>query len=322
MLLWILTSVLAVIVLAVAVALFSPLCVTFGGTVRDDRNSVRLLGHWMHPAILRVWYSSDERRAEALVLGRFRVSKKPVEKGAETVRSEPPGGAEERGAKEEKRAGGFGAEPPREARHQPGDWSPPGPQEKPDMPAAADREKTKEKDERPGGKRAEEEPPRGSPEAGAAGERVSEEGGFKGLRRRLRENKVVFVLRQKRLRNGALRCVGRVLRTTLHIIRFDRLRLHVRAGSSDPYEMGVAYGYFIGARNGLALHRRHDVQLDFEPVFDRGEVLELDGDVRARTSVARALLPVAAALFTFPYLSAFLVWRRMKKRGMLRKKVG
>ena len=124
-------------------------------------------------------------------------------------------------------------------------------------------------------------------------------------------------MRQTKLREKALSCAGKVLQTTLRVVRFDRLMLRVRAGSSDPLAPGLTYGYFIALRNSLALHQSRKVRLEFEPVFNEGEVLQWVSAVRARATVARVLMPLLVALATFPYLSAFLVWRRMKRQGML-----
>jgi len=307
--------------LAAAFLLFSPFYLAFESALHDMRHTMSVRFFWIHPWFLRVSYSSRDREFASILFGRFRVARQSrdeydaegpaADSGGDEQAKDRGGAAQEGAAEKPDGPHGLSSELPPEAQPEtrpgamPLSGEPPisaqteGPHESP----TAAGERTRD---------TKEEPP---DEAGAPGDAEKQE--RKSLRQRLSENKVLFVLRQTRLRRKALSCVSKVLRSTLHLVRFDRFMVRVRAGSSDPVAPGIAYGCFVGLRNSLALHHSSHVSLELEPVFDEGEVIEWESSVRAQSSVARLLFPFLVALVTFPYLSAFVTWRRMKKRGML-----
>lgn len=95
------------------------------------------------------------------------------------------------------------------------------------------------------------------------------------------------------------------------IVSFHRFRLHTKAGAGDPAETGKIYGYYVALeRSCFSLHQNVDVS--FSPEFT-GDMFACDGGISFRTSFIRVLLPLLVALVTFPYLTAYFVWRRFKK---------
>jgi hypothetical protein len=123
--------------------------------------------------------------------------------------------------------------------------------------------------------------------------------------------KTIAVLRQGRSGGKLFRWVLRVLRFTLKIVRFDHLRLTAKAGVEDPAETGKLYGYFTALHSVLFSNRKNmDVRL--EPRF-MSNVLEFEGSVGLKSSIAAVVMPMVVALVTFPYISVFFVWRRLKK---------
>jgi hypothetical protein len=123
--------------------------------------------------------------------------------------------------------------------------------------------------------------------------------------------KTLAVLRDGRVVPKSLRWCALLLRLCLRLLKFDHLRLKAKAGVADPAETGKIYGWYTAINNTLLL-RRKNVDVRFEPCFS-GEVLELEGSIGVRTSVARVGVPLVIALLTFPYLTVYFTWRRLKK---------
>ena len=129
---------------------------------------------------------------------------------------------------------------------------------------------------------------------------------------KLKNNRVVFLLWQRSWRAKILRWFTRSLVRFFRIAGLDHLAVRIRANLENPALTGKAFGYVEGLRRALS-GGRSNVSVRFEPVFDR-ECMEGEGSVGLRTSIVRLLAPVIVAVFTFPYVSTFLVWRRLKKR--------
>ncbi len=113
-------------------------------------------------------------------------------------------------------------------------------------------------------------------------------------------------------RGKLIRWLGRTLRFLFRICSVGHIRVRVRMGFDDPAATGTAYGCYIGLRNMLADGRRPRCNIVYEPAF-AGEPFEAQGEAAIETSVARLCLPVMVALGTFPYLSAFLLYRTARK---------
>ena len=95
------------------------------------------------------------------------------------------------------------------------------------------------------------------------------------------------------------------------LISFDHLRLHAKAGAGDPAETGKMYGWYTALNDGC-FRRQNNIDVRLEPQFS-GDVFEFDGSIGLRTSLARIGIPLIVALVTFPYLTVYFVWRRLKK---------
>ncbi|MBD3392115.1 MAG: hypothetical protein GF418_08560 [Chitinivibrionales bacterium] len=314
MLLWIFAIVFFCALLAAAIIAFSPLRFWFEGSMQDQEEpAFKVRIYWLHPAVLRAGYDSKSGRFETVVLNRFG-QKKPTEGPPQP--SKPPGHEEEQKAPLSEAAVSPGPAEERISARAPAPEEDTPRRRWPRVGPAAEEDRAA----RPGADAPEPEKPGEFPAPGPPPlEEETEQPRKKraSLRQRFEQNRVVFLLRQKRLRRGVLRCIGSVLRAVLAVVRFERCAVRVRAGSDNPAGLGKAYGYFIGMRNALALHQRKDITLGFDPVFNRGEVFEFEGSIRAGTSLARVLYPVLVLVVTLPYLSAFLTWRRMKKRGLM-----
>jgi hypothetical protein len=125
----------------------------------------------------------------------------------------------------------------------------------------------------------------------------------------LRANRVLFVLRQTDFRRAALRWAMRGIARFFGILKLDECSFRITGNLENPAVTGKVYGYIEALRHALVSRARRRLEIIFTPVFDR-DILEVEGDVRLRTSAARLLSPMAAAACTFPYWSAFRVWRR------------
>ena len=111
--------------------------------------------------------------------------------------------------------------------------------------------------------------------------------------------------------------LGRVIGKLLRVIRIDRLSMYLRAGFDDPAFTGSLHGFYTGIIHGIDIGQYKHIKLDFEPLFNDEDIIEFEGSLSVRTSLARLLWPVLVALLTFPYVSALILWlriRKMKKR--------
>jgi hypothetical protein len=135
----------------------------------------------------------------------------------------------------------------------------------------------------------------------------------KPVMRKIRESTVYFFFRRKKLLRKAGQWIVRVLKSVFRVVAFDRFHLRFRSGFPDPSATGMLYGYFIGIKKALALPDGKKFSIAFEPAFRQTTTFELSGSIRAKTSLARLLAPLMIAIFTFPYLTGFVVWRRYRK---------
>jgi hypothetical protein len=119
------------------------------------------------------------------------------------------------------------------------------------------------------------------------------------------------VIRFHRMASRFTRWMLSLFSGMLGIIRFDLCRLHVRAGIDDPADLGKVYGWYTAVQS-IIRRRGRRIFITFEPRFMQN-TLAFDGVIGLRTSLARILTPVTVALFTFPWLRAFFVWRRLRK---------
>ena len=128
---------------------------------------------------------------------------------------------------------------------------------------------------------------------------------------------VQFSLNQRKIAKKAMKWLGRVIGKLLRVVRIDRLSMYLKAGFEDPAFTGSLHGFYTGIMHGIDIGQYKHIKLGFEPLFNDEDIIEFEGSISIRTSLARLLWPVVVALFTFPYISAVILWlriRKMKKR--------
>ena len=123
-----------------------------------------------------------------------------------------------------------------------------------------------------------------------------------------------FVLDQKKIAKKVILWLKRIIIRIVRIISFDDFSLYLKAGFDDPFLTGIVYGYFTGIEKIFGLSKHSSDGFQFEPVFNKNDVVTIVGSIRIKTSLARMGWPLFVAIFTFPYFSAFILWRRIKKR--------
>jgi hypothetical protein len=141
--------------------------------------------------------------------------------------------------------------------------------------------------------------------------------GWKAALNKFKSNKVLFLIRQNKWRNKIISWAFRSLCRFIRLFKIRRIKVHVRAGLSDPASTGKAFGYWMGASNALELESNKRISMKFDPVFNE-ECLEVSGLVALQTSLARLALPVILAIVSFPYLSTLLVWRASKRLNFVK----
>jgi hypothetical protein len=124
---------------------------------------------------------------------------------------------------------------------------------------------------------------------------------------------IQFSLNQRKIAGKAMKWLGRLLGKFIRVVRIERLSLYLRAGFDDPAFTGSLHGFYTGIMHGLDIGQYKHIKLDFEPLFNDEDIIEFEGSVSIRTSLARLLWPVVVALFTFPYVSAVILWLRIRK---------
>lgn len=142
-----------------------------------------------------------------------------------------------------------------------------------------------------------------------------------GILRRLREtlnrvrnSRVVYVLRRRQWRRRVLRWVGRVIGSVRRAVVVERCDVRVTGGFEDPSVAGKLFGVSEGVRCALNAPRPSRASLRFTPVFDR-ECLEIRGSTTVRTSAAGLAMPFAVAVITFPFFRTYRVYRHVKRMG-------
>ena len=277
---------------AVALAFaFSPFSLLTEFSVSESKRSGTVHFRWLHPRIARYTFDIESRTAALHVLGwTRRISdaaareESPSVPAAETARS--PAAPQEAPAPEGERAPEpHRAEPVRGEVEQPvyGCAAKESPSAERRVPKAR---RTKEK--------AQKERPQRS-----------------GIRSWQALKRTLSILNNRPWYSKLFHWGMRTLRVCVRLIRFDHLRLHATAGLHDPAEMGKIYGWYTALNHCLLARQKH-IDLRLEPRFSEA-VLEVKGSIGFTTSLFRLLAPMLVALLTFPYLSTWVIWRRLKK---------
>jgi hypothetical protein len=275
---WVLLAIGSTALIAVAAALIAPLSLRMRCRFVQGGATAMVRACWLHPAVFLATFDILRRELVVRVFGRRR---RPTENA-------------------------------------------PAPQSTPMAPASGDdargpRATADARSNAPGIDARESAPPPPSGSAARAAPEKPDEpkrrafdplGRLRAFRDSLRANRALFVLRQINFRRAALRWAMRGIARFFSILKLDKCSLRITGNLEDPAFTGKLYGYVEALRHALVSRAGRSLDIIFTPVFDR-DIIEVEGDVRLRTSAARLLTPVAAAVFTFPYWRAFLVWRRM-----------
>ena len=134
---------------------------------------------------------------------------------------------------------------------------------------------------------------------------------------RLKNNKLLFFLKEKKLACKIFKWIFRIIKKILKVVSFKRLHVKANAGVEDPALLGKIYGYIEAIKYGS--NSGKNFRLEFTPVFMQN-YLECRGSVSLRSSLWKFLLPLIVALVTFPYLSTLVVWLRYKSLTKQRRK--
>jgi hypothetical protein len=257
-----------------AIILVAPIAVVCAGAAGPGRGRVEVRCSWLHPGVLKAVIDNKGKTLEVLAFGALRLY-------AYGAKAFPP--------QKRRKAAKAGS----------GDH-------------AVKQETFQEKTAGPERVQplAEQEKGPAGPQTAAAQE---QEPGRNPWRSRFLQGQRLWVyLGNGAFRGKIIRWLGRTLRLLLRICSVGHVRLLVRMGFDDPAATGTAYGWYTAFRSMLPDGRRPRCSIVYKPAFS-GEPFEAEGEAVIKTSIARLCLPVAAALATFPYLSAFLVYRTARK---------
>ncbi|HUI92290.1 MAG TPA: DUF2953 domain-containing protein [Chitinivibrionales bacterium] len=163
-----------------------------------------------------------------------------------------------------------------------------------------------------------EEKPRSIVQEHPHGEKIEEEEGAAEKGKRPFSDKLIplkkawVFLGDSSFRYKVLRWLLKLFLSLVGAVSFRIVSARVKAGLFDPALTGKAYGYFTGLRYALITEKSSCKEILFEPVFN-DEPFSAEGGVALSSSMARLCLPIVFAVLTFPYLHAFILYRRSKK---------
>ncbi len=122
-----------------------------------------------------------------------------------------------------------------------------------------------------------------------------------------------FIASQKKLAKKSISWITRILKSLFSCIKINRFSMQVTAGFEEPSVTGWLHGLYVSLFHALDLQHNRTVQLRFDPVFDNCDIVEISGTFQVRTSIFALILPLINALLFFPYFSAFILWRKVKR---------
>jgi hypothetical protein len=289
----ILLIILVVLLAVSAIILLAPITASCSGAIRESSASGEILGWWLHPKVLRCVFDVKKKAVFVFALGNFRL-----------FSSEARENPEEKGpvAPPEKLAG--------DEKKEPGPV--PQRQEQQERASISSRELPHRTPEDLPKAEKHEEPPEEKKHSDAEGAAEKEKPSFSEKLVPLK--KALVFLRDSSFRAKILRWLGRTVKAIFRTISIKKVTARVKAGLFDPSLTGAAYGYFIGFKNMISTGESSRSEILFEPVFD-DEPFSAEGGIEISSSIARLCLPVIFAVLTFPYLHAYILYRRTKKIG-------
>ena len=276
MLLSILFAVFFLFLFVAAVVLCAPIAVVGSGNFAADRAEGIVRISWLHPKTVRCVLDIRKGTLEVVAFG-MRISKRETAAAA---------------AKEEKKAAEVSAEP-FAAMH----GTEPG---------------------APGAQLSKEEETVSKPQS-AKDEKPAQEKSPVETREKEKET-ISWMVRLKQIwvfagddsfRGKTLRWVFRMLRSLIRTCSLARVRVSVKAGFDDPAKTGLLYGWYQGVTHMLMAPGARRVEIACEPIFTDA-TFETAAEAELATSVARLCLPIIVAVVTFPYLHAYVLYRRAR----------
>jgi hypothetical protein len=285
----ILLAILAAFLIVFAIILLAPITVSCFGSVKESAAAGEILGWWFHPKVLRCVFDIKKKAFIVFACGRFRIFSSGTKEGPE--KKEPVAPLKDLSGDEKK-------EPlPKPQRQEQQERASISSGELPHIPPEAEKH-----EETP------EEKNRGDAEGAAEKEKPSFSEKLIPLK------KVMVFLKDSSFRAKILRWLGKTVKAIFRAISVSKVTARVKAGLLDPSLTGIAYGYFIGFKNMISTEKSSCKGILFEPVFDN-EPFAAEGGIEISSSIARLCLPVVFAVLTFPYLHAYILYRRAKKIG-------
>jgi hypothetical protein len=284
MLLIIILALVTLFLFIAAAVFFAPLSIKCFGSIQETVVKAGGLVSWFHPMVLRGVFDTEKNKFAVFVFGKqLFLKRKAAEK--------PPQAAVDQSASAIK-TGSFKIFGKRPEQH-------------PDSTPSAHTARVDKDSAQPFSSPVEQGP------ASAKSSPVKASGGkgktaFSAKMKPLK--KILVFLGNASFRGKTLRWLKRVVFAFFHIALVD----FVKAGFDDPSRTGAAYGYFIGLKHMLATAPGSKLDMVYEPVFD-GAPLKAEGEIRVSSSIARLCFPIVLALITFPYVHAFILFRRARK---------
>jgi hypothetical protein len=289
----ILLAILAAFLAVSAIILLAPIRVSCFGSVKGSSASAEILGWWLHPKVLRCVVDIKKKAVFVFACGNFRIFPSGTRESPEKKEPvAPPKDLFGNGKKEPL------PEPQKQRQQErPSFSSRESPHISPeDLPKAEKHEETPEEQNHVDAEDTDEK------EKPSFSEKL------------IPLKKIMVFLKDPSFRTKILRWLGKTVKGVFRAISVSKVTAQVKAGLLEPGLTGVAYGYFTGLKNMISTEKSSRGEILFEPVFNN-EPFAAEGGIEISSSIARLCLPVIFAVLTFPYLHAYILYRRAKKIG-------
>jgi hypothetical protein len=286
--------ILLVVLLAVfAIILLAPIAVSCSGAIKESSVSGEILGWWLHPNVLRLVFDPKKKVVFVFGCGRFRIFSS---ESRESQKEKEPAVPQEDSSGDQKKE-------PRPV---------PQPQEQQERASVSSRELPHRTPEEPPKAVKHEETPKDKKQGDA---KDSAEIGKPSFSEKLVPLKKAMVfLKDPSFRAKIFWWLKRAIAAVFRAVSMRIVAVRVKAGLFDPSLTGAAYGYFTGLQYMVSTEKSFLREIQFEPVFN-DEPFSAEGRVELSSSIVRLCLPVVFAVLTFPYLHAYILYRRAKKIG-------
>jgi len=283
--------------------LFSPIFLLFNSRNKEDPGAVLSI-HIIHPRIIKITYNFLSKQYDALFFSRIRFPRK------EAVRESASSAPENLKEPAEQATA---AEPEHDIQeHVTGSPENHFPKQDQEFETGAVHEENaiinKDNDKTEDIRHDTQPEDADNPEKPDRDEKTAKRSKFEKFKVVLR-----FTLNQKRIALKALQWIRGVIFRLFALVGFEAVYVRLKAGFDDPALTGLVHGFYTSIFYGFDLDDVKRVTLEFEPVFENRDTFDFSGTLSIKTSVARLLMPLIFAILTFPYISAFILWRRIRR---------